>query len=160
MTTFLSNVPIWVFPLFILLLILGLRASKDRKVPIALIAALPLLGILTLRNILALAPPNWIWLVAAAAYAIGIAAGMVWQRGWIVERSPRIVQVKGEWVTLTAMMIIFAAGFVNGFLSAVMPQLTQFALFATLFTVVTCLPAGQFLGRAITTLRTPISEAS
>ncbi|MGB7318816.1 MAG: hypothetical protein WBC85_12695 [Planktotalea sp.] len=160
MTTFLSNVPFWVFPLFILLLVLGLRASKDRSVPTLLIYALPLLGILTMRNILALSPPLWVWAIAALGYGSGILLGMKWQRGWIIERGAKATRVKGEWITLTAMMVIFAAGFVNGFLSAVMPGLTQSALFAAAFAVITCLPSGQFLGRVITTLRTPVTQAS
>ena len=41
MTTFISNVPLWVVPLFIVLLILGLRASKARRVPIYVLYALP-----------------------------------------------------------------------------------------------------------------------
>lgn len=58
MSTFFSSIPIWVFPLFLLLLILGLRASKTRRVPIAVIYALPLLGILTLNNIVSLEAPS------------------------------------------------------------------------------------------------------
>ena len=60
MSTFISNIPIWVLPLFIVLFIVGLRASKDRSVPILLIYLLPLLGLLTLRNITSLAPQIWL----------------------------------------------------------------------------------------------------
>ena len=153
MSTFFSNIPLWVFPLFALLLFLGLRASKTRRVPIALIYGLPLLGVLTLRNILVLDAPSWIWVIAALAYGIGIFFGMRWQRAWIIARHENMVELKGEWVTLTAMMLIFLSGFVNGFLSATMPELTQSAVFLVIFTSFTCAPAGQFLGRAITTLR-------
>lgn len=160
MTTFFANVPIWVFPLFILLLALGLRASKEREVPAFLIYALPLLGILTFRNILALSAPTWIWLIAALAYAVGIYFGIAWQKNWLINRTARKVHVKGEWITLIAMMIIFAAGFVNGFLSAVAPDLTQSSGFVVGFAIATCLPSGQFLGRAVTTLRAPITLPS
>ena len=159
MIQFFANVPIWVFPLFILLLYLGLRARKDRSVPIFLVAALPLLGILTVRNIIALEPPIWVWWVAAISYAIGINAGVILQRNWIIARTARVVEIKGEWITLTAMMVIFTAGFVNGFLSATMPALTQTAIFLTLFTFLTCAMSGQFMGRAIATLRAPIDAA-
>lgn len=84
----------------------------------------------------------------------------MWQRSWIIERGAHRVQLKGEWITLSAMMIIFAAGFVNGFLSVVMPALATSALFAVIFIAATCLPAGQFLGRGITTMRTPVVQAS
>ncbi len=160
MTNFISNVPIWVFPLFFLLLAIGLRATKNRGVPVFLIYALPLLGILTLRNILALSPPAWIWLVAALAYGAGLAFGMRLQRGLLVYRGARHIEVKGEWITLTAMMIIFVAGFANGALSALAPELTKSATFVAIFAAITCLPSGQFLGRAITTLKMPIDHAS
>ena len=156
MSTFISNIPIWVLPLFIVLFIVGLRASKDRSVPILLIYLLPLLGLLTLRNINSLAPPIWLCAFAAVTYSSGIAIGMQLQHGWIVARNAQFAKVKGEW---TAMMIVFAAGFVNGFLSATMPALTQTAVFLTGFVAINCLASGQFLGRAFTTLRTPVSQS-
>ncbi len=159
MSTFISNIPIWVLPLFIVLFIVGLRASKDRSVPILLIYLLPLLGLLTLRNINSLAPPIWLWAFAAVTYSSGIAIGMQLQHGWIVARNAQFAKVKGEWTTMTAMMIVFAAGFVNGFLSATMPALTQTAVFLTGFVAINCLASGQFLGRAFTTLRTPVSQS-
>ena len=158
MTTFISNVPLWVVPLFIVLLILGLRASKTRRVPIYVLYALPLLGILTLRNIAALSPPSWIWILAALFYLVGFFFGMSWQRKWLVARGVHFVRLKGEWITLMAMMIIFIAGFVKGFLSDVAPNVAHSIGFAAVFAAVTCLPAGQFLGRVITTLRAPITD--
>ena len=155
MLTFLSNVPIWVFPLFILLLVVGLRATKDRKVPVAVIYALPLLGILTIRNLTAMSPPTWIWAVALLAYVVGVAFGMKLQQKWIIKREGSFAHVKGEWLTLVAMMILFTAGFANGFLNATLPSATNSAAFMALFVVLTCLPAGHFLGRTITTLRFP-----
>lgn len=160
MTTFFSNVPIWVFPLFVLLLALGFRASKDRKVPVLVISAMPLLGILTVRNILSLSPPSWIWLIAAFAYFCGVLFGMKVQHSLIGERTKRFAVVKGEWMTLTAMMLIFCAGFANGFLAAIAPFVTSSSIFLVLFVVTTCAPAGHFLGRAITTVRTKISPAT
>ena len=122
-----------------MLFIVGLRASKDHSVPILLIYLLQLLGLLTLRNINSLAPPIWLWAFAAVTYSSGIAIGMQLQHGWIVARNAQFAQVKGEWTTMTAMMIVFAAGFVNGFLSATMPALTQTAVFLTGFVAINCL---------------------
>lgn len=160
MSTYLANVPIWVFPLFLLLLALGFRASRSRKVPLVVVYAMPLLGILTLNNISALAAPVWIWLIAALAYGLGTMLGISLQRDWIIARSKRHVEIRGEWFTLAAMMIIFAAGFVNGTLSALMPDVAGSTLFAILFTTIVCLPVGQFLGRAIATLRAPLTSLS
>jgi len=141
------------------LFIVGLRASKNRSVPILLIYSLPLLGLLTLRNITSLAPPIWLWTFAAVTYASGIAIGMRLQHGWIVARYEQFAQVKGEWATITAMMIVFATGFVNRFLGATMPALTQTAVFLTGFVAINCLASSHFLGRAITTLRMPVNQS-
>lgn len=151
--SFLANVPVWVFPLFILLVILGLRATKDRAVPVALICALPLLGILTLRNIIMLAPPFWIIAIAVLAYGVGAWAGMRLQHRWIVSRSGMRLQVRGEWVTLAAMMVLFLAGFALGTVQAIAPQIATSAPFAIAFCAITALASGQFLGRAVTGLR-------
>ncbi|MEP5154677.1 hypothetical protein [Planktotalea sp.] len=158
MSTFLTNVPVWVLPLFILLVSLGWRASKDRTVPLFLIYLLPLLGLITASNLYALAPKPVIWAIATLAYGIGVFMGMTLQRRWTLSRGARIVQVKGEWVTLTAMMIIFAAGFVNGTVSAIAPDITGTMLYLALFAGVACLPSGHFLGRAITIAQTPLTK--
>lgn len=160
MSTFLANVPIWVYPLFVLLLALGLRASRRRQVPLLVVYAMPLLGILTLNNIISLGAPAWIWLIAAVVYALGVALGLSLQKRWLITRLPRHVELHGEWVTLAAMMIIFAAGFVKGTLSALLPDVVGSALFAVLFIAVVCLPAGQFLGRAIASARAPLSPGA
>ncbi|WP_375265913.1 hypothetical protein [Planktotalea sp.] len=91
--------------------------------------------------------------MAALAYGIGIFFGMRWQKDWIISFQARTVELQGEWITLSAMMLIFMAGFMNGFLTDTLPELTKSALFLVFFTVFTCVPAGQFLARAITTLR-------
>lgn len=61
---------------------------------------------------------------------------------------------------MTAMMIVFIAGFVNGFLSATLPTVTQSGLFIAAFTAITCLASGQFLGRALKTLQTPVTKTA
>ena len=53
--------------------------------------------------------------MAALAYGIGIFFGMRWQKDWIISFQGRTVELQGEWITLSAMMLIFMAGFVNGF---------------------------------------------
>jgi len=133
--------------------LLGLQATRERRVPVAVIAALPLLGGLTLNNILSLDPGALIWGVAAATYALGALYGARLQKRLILARDGRFVRVAGEWVTLTAMMVLFSAGFVRGVVAAVSPDLLNGPVFASVFTAIICLPAGQFLGRALTVLR-------
>lgn len=157
MQTFLANllvnIPVWVPALFVGLLIIGLRASRTRRVPVLVIAALPLMGLLTLRNMIALDPAPWLWIVAASLYLLGAGFGAKLQRGWILAREGRFVELKGEWVTLIAVMALFAAGFVHGTLNSIAPHITDAAVFLVLYSATICLAAGQFLGRAAATLR-------
>lgn len=151
MSTFLQNTPVWALPLFFVLLALGLRASRRRQVPVLLLYALPLLGLLTLNNIASLSQGPWIWLVALAIYALGGALGRRLQTGWIIARHGARVDVAGEWITLTAMMVLYCAGFVLGVLRVVAPEAPGHPAFAVAFTAIVCLASGQFLGRAIAT---------
>lgn len=158
--TFVSNIPVWVLPLFLWLLFLGLRATRTRTVPIVLICALPLLGLLTVRNIASLAPPLWIVMLALAVYIFGAWLGMRAQRKWIIARHGMKLEVRGEWVTLAAMMVLFLAGFALGAATAIAPGIAANVVFAAAFCSVTALVSGQFLGRAIASFRAGQSPAS
>lgn len=153
MLTVISNIPLWVFPLVLLLFTLGLRASKDRRVPVFVIYLLPLLGMLSWRNITLLNPPATIWVIALAAYAAGFVFGQTWQQSRIIGREGRFIHLQGEWMTMAALMTLFFAGFTKGFLSAVLPDAATSTPFLAAFATITSLPAGMFLGRAVATLR-------
>lgn len=149
----LINVPIWVWPLFVLLVVLGLRASRTRTVPKLVIYLMPLLGLLTLRSLLGFNLAVWAWGVAGVAYVAGLYLGMIFQKNHILEKGPKTVKIKGEWLTLTMMMILFLSGFVNGFLNDVAPQTVQSIGYVIGMTLLLSLTAGTFMGRSIMTWR-------
>jgi len=62
MTQIFTGAPIWVWPFLVVLIIIGMRARRDRKASAFLIYAMPLLGILALRSTNALPAGSWIWL--------------------------------------------------------------------------------------------------
>jgi len=154
MTTFFAMVPVWVAPLFLLLLAMGLRATRRRMTPLAVIGAMPLLGLLSLQNIASLSPSAWIWGVAAAVYVVDALMGRRLQSRWIIARHGARIELQGEWITLTAMMVLFFAGFVLGAARDIAPELITQAGFILGFVCVVCLASGQFLGRALASLST------
>jgi hypothetical protein len=151
--TILTNAPIWVWPLFLLLLVIGLRASRPRKAPLLLILALPLLGVLSLRTLGGLPAPVWGWAVWIGALIIGGVIGARLQSRWLIAREGRWVSLRGEWLTLTAMMLLFWSNFATGVLQAVAPGVLAAPVFVAALACVLGLCAGSFLGRAIHTLR-------
>lgn len=149
MSAIITGTPIWVWPLFILLLVLGLRARHERMVPIGMFYALPLLGLSALNAVMGLKAGPLIWLAFAVAYGAGTYGGYLVQRHWVLGREGHKVQLAGEYLTLTMMMLVFGANFVGGFLEAVTPQIYAGVLFQVIFASVVALSSGSFAGRAL-----------
>ncbi len=155
MTQFLTGAPIWVWPLLVILILVGLRARKERSAPVLLIYGMPALGLLGLRSVAALPAETWIWALFAVGYGLGCWGGYVLQRRWLLGRDGRVVQLAGEDLTLTVMMIMFWANFAVGVLQAVAPQLHGSNLFHVIFVGVLACAGGSFAGRAFRVWRTP-----
>ena len=149
MSAILTETPVWVWPLFILLVVLGLRARHERMVPIALFYTLPLLGLSALNAVSGLSAGTAIWAVFAAAYGVGAYGGYLVQRHWVLGRVGTKVRLSGESLTLTMMMLVFGANFVGGFLEAVAPQIYAGPLFQGIFATVVAVSSGSFAGRAL-----------
>lgn len=149
MSQIISNTPLWVWPLFLLLLAVGLRASRDRWVPVALIYALPVLGVSGILTVAGLDAPVIIWGGFAFGYLLGGFMGHRAQRRWLVGREGARVQVRGEYWTLAAMMLIFGANFVSGVLEVVVPVVSGQLAFQLIFAAAIALGSGSFAGRAL-----------
>jgi len=143
------NAPIWVWPLLIVLIVIGLRARRDRRAPVVMIYCLPLLGVIGLRTVLALPAQGWVIGVFGAFYLIGLWGGERLQRRWTGQVEGGFVHLRGESLTLGAMMLIFWANFASGLLQAVAPQVAAGAAFQLIFAGLLGLVAGSFAGRAV-----------
>ena len=150
----LTGAPVWVWPLLALLIYLGLRATRTRTAPAILIYCLPLLGINTLNSVRSLPQPDIAWSCFLLSYIVGTALGFLLQKRWILEKSGKTVTVSGEWLTLTAMMVLFWMNFAAGFTEAVKPDLYTNPLFSAFFALFVGWAGGSFLGRAFRVLRT------
>ncbi|MGJ8529470.1 hypothetical protein [Maritalea sp.] len=145
----LKNVPVWVWPLLVLLLALGFRATKQRTMPVVLMYFVPLLGVLSVGGMLDLPNPALVWALFAITYGIGALLGFAWQKNWLMSVDGNCVQVKGEWVTMITILIIFSSNFINGFLSALAPELLVQPLLYLGLVVVKGVISGIFAGRAV-----------
>jgi len=143
-----SGAPIWVWPLLVLLIIIGLRATKDRTAPVGLIYALPLMGILSLNSVNAMPHAPVAWGSFGAAYAVSCVLSYTMQAKWLLSKEARRVALRGEWLTLLTMMAIFWMKFVGGMVNAISPDLYASAGFTATIAVVLGLASGSFLGRA------------
>ncbi len=144
----LNGVPIWVWPLFVALLLLGLKATKRRSTPIWVPYALSLLGLLSLNTVSNLGNSYLVWAVFGIACFVGAFIGFAKQQKWLITKEQGQLVLAGEWMTLTTMMIVFLANFVAGTLKAISPGLYQSDGFIFAFTAVIALASGIFLGRA------------
>lgn len=149
MSQIIANVPVWVWPLFIGLVFLGLRASKDRNVPLVVIYLLPLLGCISINTLLGLPNQTIVWCVYVVVFCFGGSVGYRVQARWIISYLEGKLLVRGEWFTLTTMMIIFVASFVNGALNIIAPPLVDSAAFIVAFVGILAVSAGFFAGRAV-----------
>lgn len=151
--TIISNIPLWVWPLFVLLLVVGLRATRPRRAPLALIMALPLLGVLSLRALAALPSPQIVWSLWALGLLIGVLLGYRLQARWLIARQGAWVQLRGEWLTLVVMMVIFWSNFTLGMATAIAPGVIALPVIQGVVALILGACAGTFLGRAIRTFR-------
>jgi len=143
-----NGTPIWVWPLFLVLVMLGLRATKRRIVPAWIFYLMPLLGLLAINGVYQRGGTLVIWLVFALAYGAGIVLGYIKQQQWLISKQGGRVELRGEWVTLLTMMVVFLANFVAGFVAAVSPQLYASQSFVVVFVAMTAMASGVFFGRA------------
>lgn len=130
-----TGAPVWVWPLLVALIALGVSRLRDREMPVWRLLLLPaiLIGI-SVVTVLA----GGSGLARLVAMTAGLAAGAV--AGWASMRNVKVVRlndglvfVKGEYVSLIAILGIFASRFASGFVTATAPQLLEMNGVAELF---------------------------
>jgi len=148
LTTF-TRVPIWVWPLFIALLIVGVRASQKRDSALIVIYALPLLGLLSLNRVQSFAQAELGLSIFFFLHLIGLALGFRIQGDWIVFKTARKVTLRGEWFTFVSVMVLFSGNIVTGIFLNVAPTIAGTMAFVIAFGSITGLVSGSLSGRAL-----------
>lgn len=141
--------PVWVWPVLLLLILIGLRARRDRVVPVFIYYFLPLLGFITARNVAQLSDPVLAWGVFGGAYLCGVYLGDRVQKRFLVSKSGKLVTLKGERITLINILILFSLSFASGAIRDAMPELFASTGFVVGSCLVGGLVSGSFAGRAI-----------
>ncbi|MFK7874792.1 MAG: hypothetical protein AB8B71_03290 [Paracoccaceae bacterium] len=149
----LTAAPIWVWPLFFILLAVGLRGLWPREVPVAAAFALPLMGLIGINSIASLSPNAAVWLLYGAAF-LGSAVQAAHAAPKLIEwhRGSR-VRLRGEAMTLVCVMVLFWANYAVGLTQAIRPDLLMIPGVTAGFAVLVGAASGQFMGRAFGIVR-------
>ncbi|MBL1437008.1 MAG: hypothetical protein COB08_012540 [Rhodobacteraceae bacterium] len=151
----LTGAPLWVWPLLAGLILLGLKASKDRRALCLPSYFHPLLGLLSVSAVHGLGVGGLVWLGFAVAYLVGAVLGHRFQGQKIVGKSAKHVSLKGEWLTMAVLMVIFWMNFVGGVVEATLPLAFASLWFKAGFALLAGLAAGSWAGRALRVFATP-----
>jgi len=151
-----SGTPPWVVPLLLGLILLGSRAARERSVPLWLIYALPLLGLMSLNRALGLPLAEFALAAHLLAYLAGCLLGYAVQPMWIVARDPKKVRLRGEWVTMITILGLFSLNFTAGMMQGLDPSMTEAMIPTLVFGAAAGLLSGSLVGRAICVALWPV----
>lgn len=143
--------PVWVWPLLVALIALGISRMRDREMPVWRLMLLPAMLLGSMLITLLTGSLNGFGLAAmAAGLGLGLAAGWMSQRRVEATRlDGNRVLVRGEMVSLIAILVIFASRFANGALAGIAPHLLESPGVAELFVAVPVMCAGVMAARAL-----------
>ncbi len=148
-----THTPIWVWPLYALLLFLGLQRTRDSVVPLWRMLILPAVASLLLILSFVSAAPG-----ALPAMLLGLVAGGA--AGWHLEdgrASLRLpngrIWLRGEWLSFAQLVAVLLFRYAAAVVTAMNPGLgaTPARQLGTAFTSV--ILSAMFLGRAAARLR-------
>ena len=151
--TILTAIPLWVLPLLVALIALGLRARCDRTSPVLPHYLLPLLGLLSLNSAFGLGAIAIATLVPG--WSVGLLAGLRLQPRWTMARIGRRVHLRGENVTMVTILGLFALNFALGMATGIMPDVAQVPAIVAIYGVLSGLLSGSLAGRALSIARSP-----
>lgn len=114
---------------------------------------MPALVVLALQSFASLDPGGVGWLVFAMIWLGSVFIGFRLAKYWVLRRDKKLVHLRGEKGTLTALMVIFCANFAVGVLEAVVPAARDSVLVIVLLAGLLAAANGQFAGRALWVIR-------
>ena len=146
-----GGAPIWVWPLLVALIALGVSRIRERDLPVWRLLLLPaILAGMSLVTALSGQIGSGGLLVLAAAGALGAFCGWISLRGLVpVRLAGGRVRVRGEVLSLIAILGIFASRFAEGAMKTVAPHLLQEPGFTELFIAVPVFLAALMAARSL-----------
>lgn len=149
----LTGTPWWVYLLLAYLIIIGVKASKTRIVPLKKLLIVPVLFILlsihtllTSFEITAFSLASWL-----VATLIGISLGwfFIYRLNLAVDKPHLLIQTPGTWSTLLIIIIIFMTKYYFAYELAIAPQLIKNDIFEFSLLAISGVCSGFFVGRLI-----------
>ncbi|THF66271.1 tat pathway signal sequence [Pseudothauera nasutitermitis] len=155
LSAILANTPQWVFVVLAVLLVLGWRQSRDRRVRRGSLLILPVAMFgLSLHGVVAsfgFAP------LPVLAWGLGNAMVLALRPAWLMPvvraEPPGCLRVSGSWWPLTLMMAIFGIRYVIGYAAARQLPVVAQAWFAGSASLALGCLGGVFLARAVVAWR-------
>lgn len=155
MLQIITKIPLFVWPLFVILLLGGLRASKTSTVPIVSLLLIPFiffcLSLFSFFGKYASDPLAIIFWFLSLGLGFSIGFFNMQRLRLQFDRKKKKVEMPGSWIPLMLSMSIFTSKFSIGMMSSMMPQLNGSLLFLGLELFATII-LGVFAGRGINCL--------
>ncbi|WP_374625989.1 hypothetical protein [Devosia sp.] len=157
--TVIAHTPVWVWGLYALLLVLGLRRTRDVTLPLWRVLILP-----AVVTVLAVSSVIGAGLGTMPVILVGLAAGGA--AGWRLEPAGAIrrlpggrLRLRGEWWTLVQLALVLVLRYLTNVVAAIDPVLHANPAWqlGTLFA--TAALSGLFLGRTAARLRVCFAPA-
>jgi hypothetical protein len=153
------HTPLWVWPLYALLIFLGFQRTRDRTLPLWRELILPVVvTILAVLNIVAAGPSS----LPAAVLGLAIGGAAAWrlERPDATRRLPDgSIWLRGEWWSLVQIVLVLVFRYATSIVSAMAPALNADMTWhlGTVFT--SALLSALFLGRTAARLRVYFSTS-
>ena len=156
------HTPWWVYLLLVVLLKIGINASKTSVVSIKKLFIAPVvfgvMAIETLINNIALS------LFVLSIFSIALLIGAV--LGWLqvrkqslrFDRNKQLIKIPGTWSVMTVIIVIFSAKYYFGYALSTDPEIVKNTYFELAFIGVTAVCTGLFIGKLICYLKRMYTE--
>lgn len=152
MLQIITKVPIYVWPLFLILLLGGLKARKTSSVPLAVLLLIPSIfftwSLFSFFGKYGSEFTSIIFWVACLALGFFIGFLHILKLGLRFDKQKKKVEMPGSWIPLLLSMSIFISKFSVGMMSSMLPHLNDSSLFFGLELFATII-LGIFAGRGI-----------
>jgi predicted small secreted protein len=147
----LKNTPWWVYVLLVYLIIMGLKATRARTIPMWKLFILPLIfTTMSVHTLMASFTINAFSLVTwIGAISIGVFFGWLQMQRIKLEinREKHEVTLGGSWITLVLVLLIFATKYYFGYQMGMDPTLEYQTHFEFIVLAVSGIITGFFIGR-------------
>lgn len=151
--TALNNTPLWVYILFAYLLWVGFKNTKTRTVSIKKILIIP--AVFLSMSLESLISHFRLSMVSVSIWCIAILIGtmigrlLVATRHIQVDRTRQQIKLKGDWIMLLVMLMIFFSKYYFGYQLGMDPKLATNTHFELVMLMTSGLCSGIMVGRSL-----------